>query len=272
MVFQAFLLRPIFSLFRSLTACYNIFLHCHYVAPIVPCDWTTDAWMKPLPASVTTGERTMRKDLNIIDFLTQIPWWAYLSISASFYLLLNYLVPYFEVQGIIFNETQVSLGPVLAPVVALALLAPASFSLLKFNKKNKLHELREEIKSIQEIPWEQFKEMIAEAYKRSGYMLLEKSPFTTDPSVDLVMRKGANLYLVQCRYWQNRKLGIREVKKLQALLQEKHATGGFLLTTGIFTREARHYTLSRPINLVDGIALVELLGSAKTEPARDSSH
>lgn len=214
----------------------------------------------------------MRKDLNIIDFLTQVPWWVYVTISASFYLVLNYLVPYFEAQGVLFNETELSLSPVLAPVVALALLAPASFSLLKCNKKKKLHELREEIKLIQEVSWDQFKEMVAEAYKRSGYMFLGNGPFSSDPAVDLFMRKGANIYIIQCRYWRNRKLGIREVKKFQAILQKKQAVGGFLLTTGIFTREARHYCLSRPINLVDGIALVDLLGFSKTEATSDSLH
>jgi restriction system protein len=241
------------------------------VALIIPwgCSCT---WLETLPTLVSAGENDMKKDLNIIDFLAQVPWWAYLAISASFYLLLNYLVPYFEVQNALFNEAQVSLGPAIAPVVALALLAPASFSLLKLNRKNKLHELREEIKSIQELPWQQFKEMVAEAYRRSGYMILETSSFATDPGVDLVMRKSANLYLLQCRYWQNRKLGIREAKKLQALLHEKHATAAFLLTTGIFTKEARHYALSRPINLVDGIELVELLGGSKTIPTINSAY
>jgi len=228
--------------------------------------------LRTLTALVTTGENDMRNDLNILDFLVQIPWWAYVTISASFYVLLNYLVPYFEVQGALFNETQVSLGPVIAPVVALALLAPASFSLFKSTRKKKLHELGEEIKSIQEVPWQQFKEMVAEAYIRSGYMILEQSPFATDPYVDLFMRKSANLYIVQCRYWQNRKIGIREVKKLQALVQEKHAMGAFLLTTGIFSKEARHYVLSRPINLVDGIGLVELLRCAKTDATKDATH
>lgn len=214
----------------------------------------------------------MRKDLNIIAFLAQIPWWAYVSISACFFFVLNYLVPYFQEQGALFNEAQISLGPTFAPVVALALLAPASFSLLKTSRKKKLHELREEIISIQDVSWPQFKEMVAEAYTRSGYMTLEKGPFTTDPDVDLFMRKSANLYLVQCRYWQNRKLGLREVKKLHALLREKHAMGAFLLTTGIFTKEARHYVLSRPIYLIDGIELVELLGNVKNDRIKDSAH
>jgi restriction system protein len=240
------------------------------VAPIWQCTWPL-AWQEALTTLVPTGEDDMRKDLNIIDFLAQIPWWAYVTISASFYLLLNYLVPYLEFQGTLFNEAQVSLGPVIAPVVALALLAPASFSLLKFSRKKKLHELREEIKSLQEVPWQEFKEMVAEAYKRSGYMVLENGPFTTDPDVDLVMRKSANLYLVQCRYWQNRKLGIRELKKLQALLQEKHAMAAFMLTTGIFSKEARLYALSRPITLVDGIELVELLGCTNIKAATEAA-
>jgi restriction system protein len=202
----------------------------------------------------------MRKDLNIIDFLVQIPWWVSVTLSASFYLLLKFLVPFFETQSTLVNEVHVSLGPVFAPVVALAFLAPISFSLLKSNRRKKLVALKEEIQAIQELSWQQFKELVANAYRGKGYTIMESSTFTTDPSVDLVLRKGANIYLVQCRYWQNRKLGRREARNLFSLMHDKQASGVFLLTTGIFTNEARHYALGRPINLIDGIALVELLG------------
>jgi restriction system protein len=215
----------------------------------------------------------MRKDLNVFDFLAQIPWWVCVTLSASFYLLFQYVIPYFENQGDLVNEVHVSLGPVFAPVVALAILTPVTFSFLKSNRKKKLHSLREEIKSIQELSWPQFKEQIAEAYGRAGYLVLENDPFTSDPSVDLVMRKSANLYLLQSRYWRNRKLGLREAKNLFSLMHEKQASGVFLLTTGVFTREARRFAAGRPINLVDGIQLVELLGSIKkNEPAPNASH
>lgn len=209
----------------------------------------------------------MKKDLNIIDFLAQIPWWVSVTISASFYVLLKFIVPYFETQSTLVNEVHISLGPFLAPVVALALLSPITFSFLKSNRKKKLHDLQEEIQSIQELSWLQFKELVAEAYRRTGYILMENSTFTADPSVDLVMRKSANLYLVQCRYWQNRKLGLREVKNLLSLMHEKQASGVFLITTGIFTYEARYYAAGRPITLLDGIDLVELLDKAHSNPA-----
>jgi len=202
----------------------------------------------------------MRKDLNIIDFLAQIPWWVSVILSASFYVILKYLVPIMETQSTLVNEVHISLGPVFAPVVALALLSPVTFSLLKSSRHKKLQALKEEIQLLQELPWLDFKKLVADAYRRRGYVIMESSIFAADPAVDLVMRMGTNLYLVQCRYWQNRKLGIREVKNLFALMLDKQAAGVFLLTTGIFTNEARHYALTRPINLINGIKLVELIG------------
>ena len=102
---------------------------------------------------------------------------------------------------------------------------------------------------------------------------MENDPNTSDASVDLVLRKSANLYLLQSRYWRNRKVGLREVKKLSALMHEKQASGIFLLTTGIFTKNARRFAIGRPINLVDGIQLVELLDDIKkNEPPPNASH
>ena len=205
----------------------------------------------------------MRKDLNILDFLAQVPWWLYVTFSAVCYITLQFVIPHFQSQGILVDEVHVSLGPVLAPVVAVALLSPVSISFLKLNRRQKLHELRDEIKSIQELSWSQFKELTVAAYRQTGYLILDSGPYVDDPSIDLVMRKSANLYFVQARYWCNKKIGLREVEKLFSLMQEKHASGIFLLTTGVFTREARRYAIGRPITLVNGIQLVELLADIK---------
>lgn len=213
----------------------------------------------------------MRKDLNIVDFLTQVPWWAYVASSIICYITLQYVIPYFETQGELVNEIHVSLGPVLAPVVALALLSPVTLSFLRSSRKRRLHDLREEISSIQELSWLQFKELTAEAYRRRGYLILASDPYIADPDIDLVMRKSANLYLLQARYWRNRKVGLREVKKLLTLMHAKQASGIFLLTTGIFTREALRFAVGRPITLIDGIQLVELLADIRNNEMLQNS-
>ncbi|MBW2466389.1 MAG: restriction endonuclease [Deltaproteobacteria bacterium] len=165
------------------------------------------------------------------------------------------------------------MGQVFAPVVALAFLTPITFSLLKSNRKKKLHDLREDIRAIQGLSRPEFKQKVGEAYEQAGYLILERNPFTSDQTVDLVMRKSANLYLLQSRYWLNRKIGLREVKKLYSIMHRKQASGIFLLTTGIFTREARRFAAGKPINLVDGIELVALFDSTKkNDPGSAVSH
>ena len=253
-------------MFRTNFACYTPRVSSHPVALMFYAAAGSAHYLS-LNTPTVTGGNNMKKDLSIIDFLAQIPWWISVSLSASFYLLLKFAVPYFEAQSSLVNEVHVSLGPVFAPVVALAFLAPVTFSLLKSTRKKKLHALKEEIQAIQQLSWHQFRDMVAEAYRHSGYTIMENSTFTTDPNVDLVMRKGANLYLVQCRYWQNRKLGIREVKNLFFHMHEKQASGVMLLTTGIFTNQARHYAAGKPINLLDGIELVDLLSEVNNSPA-----
>ena len=207
----------------------------------------------------------MRKDLSFFDFLAQIPWWVSVSLSVSFYLFFQYGIPFFENQGTLVNDTHVSLGPVFAPVIALAFLAPVTFSFFKSSKKKRLHDLREDITEIQELSWSELNEKVAKAYRKAGYMIMGNDPYTSDPSIDIVMRRSANLYLLQSRYWRNRKVSLREVKKLSGIMHEKQASGIFLLTTGIFTKNARRYAIGRPINLVDGIKLVELLDTIKQD-------
>ena len=214
----------------------------------------------------------MKKNLNFIDFLAQIPWWVSVTLSATFYILLKFIVPYVEAQSDLVNEAHVSLGPVIAPVVALALLSPVTFSLFKSSRKKKLLTLKNEIQAIQELSWPHFKDLVAEAYKQSGYTIMENSIFTSDPDIDFTLRKSSKLYLVQCRYWQNKKLRLREVKNLYYLMHAKQAAGVFLLTTGYFTNEARHYAATRPIDLVDGIELVDLLAKLSKKPAKENLH
>ena len=212
---------------------------------------------------------TMRKDLNIFDFMAQIPWWFCVATSAICYIALQYVIPHLERQSAIASEAHVSLGPVFAPVIAIALLSPVTFSFLKSSRRQKLHDLREEIKAIQKLSWPQLNAHVAEAYRRTGYLILESSHYASDPCIDLVMRKSANLYLLQSRYWRNRKIGLREVKNLFNLMHEKQASGVFILTTGIFTKESRRYAIGRPITLVDGVQLAELLaGIMDNEPSR----
>ena len=55
-------------------------------------------------------------------------------------------------------------------------------------------------------------------------------------------------------------------------MQDKQASGIFLLTSGIFTNQARHYAAGSLINLVDGIELVELLSTVHSKHTVKTFH
>jgi restriction system protein len=203
-----------------------------------------------------------RKDLNFLDFLSQVPWWVYISISSVAYFLLAYVVPLFEQQGSLVDQLHVSFGPAFAPVVALALLAPASFSLLNSGRrKKKLHGLQKEIQAIQTLSHKQFENLVAETYSRIGYLVLEHSAFEEDQGIDLVLRKSTNLHLVRCRNWQSHQIDLDIVKQMYSLMYDRQASGTIIITSGTFTREAHRFAANKPIELVDGRQLVELIGS-----------
>ena len=204
-----------------------------------------------------------RKDLNFLDFGSQVPCWIYVSVSSVAYLLLTYIVPLFEQQGSLVNEVNVSLGPAFAPVVALALLAPVSFSLLNSGRrKKKLHDLQREIQAVQTLSNKQFESLITDAYGRTGYLVLEHSAFQEDQGIDLVLRKSANLYLVSCRHWQSREIGLKVIKKMYSLMYDRQASGTIIITSGTFSRDALRFAADKPIELVDGRQLIGLIGSA----------
>jgi restriction system protein len=204
----------------------------------------------------------MKKNMNIIEFLSQVPWWFYASISGLAYILLTFIVPLFEQQGSLVNKVHVSIGPTFAPVVALALLAPASFSLLNSGRRKKrLQDLQKEIRAIQTLSHRQFENLVAETYGRSGYLVLEHSTFEEDQGIDLVLRKSANLYLVRCRNWQSKKIDLEIINKMYSLMYDRQASGTIIITSGTFSREAVRFAADKPIDLVDGRQLVELIGS-----------
>jgi restriction system protein len=47
----------------------------------------------------------------------------------------------------------------------------------------------------------------------------------------------------------------------------KHATGGILITSGIFTQEAKNFAAGKPIDLVDGTQLLQLIANVQKQRA-----
>lgn len=80
--------------------------------------------------------------------------------------------------------------------------------------------------------------------------------------MDLGLTKNGERFLVQCKHWRNRQVGVTVVRELNGVMAAQAAHGGFVVTGGDFTREAREFAEKTNIELIDGKALEALIGPA----------
>lgn len=91
-----------------------------------------------------------------------------------------------------------------------------------------------------------------------------------DGGVDLVLRRGGEKFLVQCKQWRALKVGVDVVRELYGVMAASGATGGFVVSSGRFTTEASAFAKGRNVNLVDGPQLLALIRPAQTAKERSA--
>ena len=119
------------------------------------------------------------------------------------------------------------------------------------------------------MSWQQFEALVGEAFLRKGYSVAETAS-GADGGIDLVLKREGETFLVQCKQWKAYKVGVTTVRELYGVMAAKGATGGFVVTSGIFTDEARAFATGRNIELMDGKALHVLIRGVSV-PAQATS-
>ena len=109
------------------------------------------------------------------------------------------------------------------------------------------------------MSWKQFEALVGEAFRCKGYKVTMTGGSGPDGAVDLVLKKGEAIFLVQCRQWRDIQIGVNIVRDLHRMMASKGAAGGFVLTTGVFTEEARSFARGKHIELMGGKALRALI-------------
>jgi restriction system protein len=119
-----------------------------------------------------------------------------------------------------------------------------------------------------ELPWRDFERLVDEAFRRQGFTV---TGFGRNPSglgrngldggVDLGLTKNGERFLVHCKHWRKRQVGVTVVRELNGIMAAHGAHGGFVVTGGEFTPEARGLADLCNIKLVDGAALEQLIGN-----------
>lgn len=117
------------------------------------------------------------------------------------------------------------------------------------------------------IGWAEFERQVAEGFRHRGYAVSETGG-GGGRAVDMVLTRGQDRFLVDCKPWRTLAVGPAPVRELIALVRHREAAGGFVVSSGEFTEEARRLAAGHPVQLIDGKVLRELLNTReeKTQP------
>ena len=103
--------------------------------------------------------------------------------------------------------------------------------------------------------------MIEAHYRRLGFGVRHEGGAGPDGGVDVRIKKGGETYLVQCKQWRERQVGVKVVRELLGVVTAAEATGGIVVTVGSFTPDAEEFA-NRPsvaVELVDGDRLSDMI-------------
>jgi restriction system protein len=120
--------------------------------------------------------------------------------------------------------------------------------------------------AISSMSWRDFERLVGEVFRRKGFKVTGFGGNGPDGGVYLGLSKNGERFLVQCKHWKKRQVGVTVVRELYGVISAHRAQGGFVVTGGEFTREARAFAESCDIKLIDGPALEQLIADI---PSRD---
>jgi restriction system protein len=158
----------------------------------------------------------------------------------------------------------------LAPWVAVVVLVVWIVAEFKKRSRRRLLNSQSDAESLRAMSWQEFEQLVGEAFRRMGYRVKETGGGGTDGGVDLRLHRDGRTTLVQCKQWKTWKIGVKIVRELFGVMTAEGAARGIVVCCGRFTREAVEFAADKPIELVDGEALWKLVSNVKDDQATSS--
>jgi restriction system protein len=130
-----------------------------------------------------------RRSRSILDDLVLLPWWFNLILAVVVYVSCRYWLPSLSFQNPFYKGIAMAI-PRLAPVAAGILLFVAAISAFNAWRKGRLLKSQKSVETLRAISWQEFEELVGEAFRRNGYTVTETGGGGADGGVDLVLKKG----------------------------------------------------------------------------------
>lgn len=207
----------------------------------------------------------IRESQTHVDGLAALPWWA--GVVAG--LVASFIVG-FAIPRIVSPDAFLDIWHATLPLAAALLVTGVLFSAATLMRRRllKLTSLRSHsLGPVLKLSLPEFSHRLAEGFTRRGYSVVENGEGAAHLGVDLVFLKDGRMYFVQCKHWRTFQIDAQPLKELRALMNTNDVAGGYFVTAGVFTREARTFAAAANIELIGGSQLLAFLHTNQAHEA-----
>ncbi|EIL94075.1 restriction endonuclease [Rhodanobacter spathiphylli] len=206
--------------------------------------------------------------------LAAMPWWIGILIGLIGYVAIRHGVGWYFASfnsPVLHGLGNTAASGIYAPLAWVLLIGcwiAAIVSFISRRRRRQLLDSQTGIDSLRKMSWQQFEQLAGEAFRRQGYAVEETGLGGADGGIDLILRKGGQTTLVQCKQWQNWQVGVKVAREMYGLLVHHKADAVKIVALGDYTSDARRFAQGKPIELIHGGELIATVRSLQKTRAR----
>ncbi|MEY4750700.1 MAG: hypothetical protein RIQ60_2914 [Pseudomonadota bacterium] len=200
-----------------------------------------------------------------VALVAMLPWWAGIGLALVSYLVIHAWAGNpgaasparpDQAAAIAFHGMRTAVLPVLQYLVPALCLFAAAASAWRRRQRQALARQsaaqQDAAQALNGMSWQEFEQLVGEAFRQRGYQITETGGGGADGGIDLVLRKGSEKLLVQCKQWRATLVSVNVVRELYGLVAAEGATGGVVVTSGRYSSDAQAFAEGRNLQLIDG--------------------
>lgn len=211
---------------------------------------------------------------DLLDIASSINWKISLGIAIISYFFFHY----FAIQALpvatdlhsitnsLPKQLFITFSKFLQYIVPIIFIIGACVSSFKSKHRVKLLDNQSGIESIRDMSWQDFELLVGEAFRRKGFVVRENGGGGADGGIDLVLTKNGKKSIVQCKRWKTFSIGVPLIRELYGVMTSERANDCIFVSSGNYTAEARLFAEDKPIWLIDGSELLEMVAGVQVQP------
>jgi restriction system protein len=216
---------------------------------------------------------------DLLAIAAKLPWWASLVLAVLSFVLLHLVAD----QDVGSASSTKDIGTIAARglfrslanigqyIVPLIFIVGAVVSVVGQRRRHALVGQVAESDSpapLNEMTWREFEGLVQEAFRLRGYSVRRTGGDGPDGGVDLMLDRGAEKVLVQCKQWRAMRVGVSVVRELYGVMAAQGAAAGIVVTSGAFTPDAVEFASGRNVRLIAGPELLEMIREVRVSTSR----